>query len=63
MDESRKAIEGGRGISLKGMLEACFRHCASSMSTGNKEPVSTGSGIVEIEDIGSWRKGIAWHSG
>ena len=36
MDESREAIEGGRGISLKRMLEAWSRHCASSISISDR---------------------------
>ena len=36
MDESREAIEGGRGISLKRMLEACSRHYASSISISDR---------------------------
>ena len=59
MDESREAIEGGRGISLKRMLAACCRHCANSISTSNEEqPVCTRGGIVQVEAIVSCRQGI-----
>ena len=36
MDESREAIERGRGISLERMLEACSRHYASSISVSKR---------------------------
>ena len=58
MDESREAIGGWRGISLKRMLEACCRHCANVISISNEEPVRTRSGIVQVEAIVPWRKGF-----
>ena len=41
MDESREAIEGRRGMSLKRMLEECSRHYASSISISTEESVCT----------------------
>ena len=61
MDESREAIEGGRGISLKRMLWACSRHCASAFSISNEEPICSRSGIGQVGTIVSRRKVIALH--
>ena len=61
MDESGEAIEGGRGISLKGMLRACSRHCASTFSISYEEPICSRSGIGQVEAIVSRRKRIALH--
>ena len=51
MDKSREAIEGGRGISLKRMLRACSRYCASHVSINDEEPVGSRSGIGQVEAI------------